>query len=130
MQEIARSERAHASTASGRRGLGPFCCQSNTGDFPNTPYQAGSVSPKRSVQLSLHYHDLIASTTMNLTARTMGLEATYIGLFEFASKSYEPLIEELGLPPGHEVFSVLIMGYPILRFLRTVDRKPIKIKWA
>ncbi|UCD59163.1 MAG: nitroreductase family protein [Candidatus Hydrogenedentota bacterium] len=72
---------------------------------------------------------VIASTTMGLTARTMGLETTYIGLFEMASKTYQPLIEELGLPPGHEVFSVLIMGYPKLTFLKTVDRKPIRTRW-
>ena len=72
---------------------------------------------------------VIASTTMGLTARTMGLESTYIGLFEMASKAYEPLIEELALPPGHEVYSVLILGYPRLTFLKTVDRKPIKTRW-
>jgi len=72
---------------------------------------------------------VIASTTMGLTARTMGLESTYIGLFEMASKGYEPLIEELALPPGHEVYSVLIMGYPRLKFLKTVDRKPIETRW-
>ncbi len=72
---------------------------------------------------------VIASTTMGLTARTMGLETTYIGLFEAAAKSYQPLIEELGLPPGHEVFSCLIMGYPKFKFLKTVDRRPIRTRW-
>jgi len=72
---------------------------------------------------------MIASTTMSLLARTMGLEATYIGLFEMASKTFQPLIGELGLPAGHEVFSVLIMGYPRFKYLRTVDRRPIKVKW-
>lgn len=72
---------------------------------------------------------VIASTTMALTARTMGLETTYIGLFEAASRSHQPLIAELGLPPGHEVFSVLIIGYPKLKFLKTVDRKPIRTRW-
>lgn len=72
---------------------------------------------------------VIASTTMGLAARTMGLETTYIGLFEMASKTFQPLIEELKLPSGHEVFSVLIMGYPKLKFLKTVDRKPIKTTW-
>ncbi|GAB4340048.1 MAG: nitroreductase family protein [Candidatus Abyssubacteria bacterium] len=72
---------------------------------------------------------VIASTTMGLTARTMGLEATYIGLFEMASKMYQPLVEELRLPPHHEVYSCLIMGYPKLKFLKTVDRKPIKTRW-
>ncbi|UCE35317.1 MAG: nitroreductase family protein [Deltaproteobacteria bacterium] len=72
---------------------------------------------------------VIASTTMGLLARTMGLETTYIGFFETASKFYQPLIEELSLPEGHKVFSVLIAGYPKLNYLRTVDRRPIKTRW-
>jgi nitroreductase/NAD-dependent dihydropyrimidine dehydrogenase PreA subunit len=72
---------------------------------------------------------VIASTTMGLVGRTMGLEFTYIGLFEMASKSYDPLSEELALPPGHEVTSCIIIGYPAMRFLRTVDRKQIKTEW-
>jgi len=72
---------------------------------------------------------VIASTTLGLTARTVGLETTYIGLFEIASKMYQPIDEELGLPPGHEVFSVLVMGYSKLKFLKTVDRKPVKTRW-
>ena len=71
---------------------------------------------------------VIASTTVTLTAMTMGLESTYIGVFEAAS-TYRPIIEELGLPAGHKVFSVLIMGYPSLKYLRSVDRKPIKVRW-
>ena len=66
---------------------------------------------------------------MGLTARTMGLEATYIGLFEMAAKMYQPLADELRLPSGHEVYSVLILGYPNLKFYRTVDRKSIKTRW-
>jgi nitroreductase len=72
---------------------------------------------------------VIAATTIGLIARTMGLETTYIGLFEMAAKTYQPLVDELKLPPGHEVYSVLILGYPKLRFLRTVDRKPIHTTW-
>jgi nitroreductase/NAD-dependent dihydropyrimidine dehydrogenase PreA subunit len=72
---------------------------------------------------------VIASTTMALTARTMGLESTYIGLLEMAAKVYQPMAEELSLPPRHEVYSVIIMGYPKLRFLKSVDRKPIKTRW-
>jgi nitroreductase len=72
---------------------------------------------------------VIASTTMGLLARTMGLETTYIGLLEIAARSYQPLIEELSLPKGNRVFSVLIAGYPKLRYLRTVDRRPIKTRW-
>jgi nitroreductase/NAD-dependent dihydropyrimidine dehydrogenase PreA subunit len=72
---------------------------------------------------------IIAAQTVTLAAMTMGLESCYIGLFERAANNYPPLKQELGLPPGHQVFSVLIMGYPKLKFLRSVDRNPIKVKW-
>lgn len=72
---------------------------------------------------------VIASTTMGLTAMTMGLGTTYIGLYDAAAKNHPPAIEALNLPEGHGVFSVLIMGYPKLKYLRTVDRKPIKTTW-
>ena len=71
---------------------------------------------------------VIASTTVALTAMTMGLESTYIGIFE-AAATYRPIVEELNLPPGHKIFSVLIMGYPSWTYHRTVDRKPIKVRF-
>lgn len=73
---------------------------------------------------------VIASTTMGLTAITMGLGTTYIGLFEAASKNHPPVSDALNLPPEHGVFSVLIMGYPKLKYLRTIDREPIKTTWV
>ncbi len=72
---------------------------------------------------------VIAAQTVVLTAMTMGLETCYIGLFEAAARDYPPISEELMLPPGNQVLSVLIMGYPRLTYLRTVDRKPIKVRW-
>ncbi len=72
---------------------------------------------------------IIASTTAALTARTMDLEACYIGLIEFAANNYPPLLAELGLPSDNKVFSVLVTGYPELEFLKAVDRKPIGVRW-
>jgi nitroreductase len=72
---------------------------------------------------------LIASTIMGLTARTMGLETTYIGFLETSSKSSEAVKKELDLPEGHEVFSVIIMGYPKYNYVRTVDRRRIETRW-
>ncbi|MBN1664656.1 MAG: nitroreductase family protein [Deltaproteobacteria bacterium] len=71
---------------------------------------------------------VIASTTVALTAMTMGLESTYIGIFEMAA-SYHPIVKELNLPAGHKIFSVLIMGYPGWTYYRTVDRKPVKVRF-
>jgi nitroreductase/NAD-dependent dihydropyrimidine dehydrogenase PreA subunit len=72
---------------------------------------------------------VIAATTMGLTARTMGLETTFIALFVNAFRGHEPVRDALGLPEGHEVLSTLVIGYPKLKFLRAVDRKPIKTRW-
>jgi nitroreductase/NAD-dependent dihydropyrimidine dehydrogenase PreA subunit len=72
---------------------------------------------------------MIASTTVGLFSRTLGLECTYIGLLEIAARSYPPLAEAVGLPEGHEIQSVLITGYPRLKYLRSVDRNPIKVRW-
>jgi nitroreductase/NAD-dependent dihydropyrimidine dehydrogenase PreA subunit len=72
---------------------------------------------------------VIASTTMGLLARTMGLETTYIALFENACKAYPPIRDELELPEGNQVFSVLVIGYPKFKYYRTVDRRPIRTRW-
>ena len=72
---------------------------------------------------------VIAAQTVVLTAMTMGLETCYIGLFEAAARNYSPVIENLDLPSGNVVCSVLILGYPRLKYHRTVDRKPIKVRW-
>ncbi len=72
---------------------------------------------------------VIASTTMGLLSRTMGLEYTYIGIFEGAANGYPPVMDELKLPRGNRVYSVIIVGYPKLKFYRTVDRKPTSVRF-
>ncbi len=72
---------------------------------------------------------VIASTTLSLLARTMGIESTYIGLLVTAARENRHIRSDLALPPGNEIFSVLIMGYPRLRYLYNIDRKPIRTRW-
>jgi len=94
-------------------------------------YQAPAVIVFHSSKEGMGQKDncMIASTTMGLLARTMGLEFTYIGIFEAAANASPPVMEELKLPEGHGVYSVIIVGYPKLKFLRTVDRKPTAVRW-
>jgi nitroreductase len=73
---------------------------------------------------------VIAAHTLALTAMTMGLETCYIGLFEGAFRDDPAVAGELNLPATHGVFSVLAVGYPKVQFLRTVERKPLKVEWA
>jgi nitroreductase/NAD-dependent dihydropyrimidine dehydrogenase PreA subunit len=72
---------------------------------------------------------VIAATMTGLLAKTMGIETTFIALFENAANNHKPLADELNLPAGHKVYSVLVMGYPKVKYLRAVDRKPIKTRW-
>jgi nitroreductase/NAD-dependent dihydropyrimidine dehydrogenase PreA subunit len=72
---------------------------------------------------------VLAAHTVALTARTLGLESCYIGIFEVAAEYYPPLREAIQLPPEHKVFDTMILGYPKLQFLKTVPRQPIKVRW-
>ncbi len=72
---------------------------------------------------------VITAHTMALTARTMGLESCYIGLFEGAFWGSHAIRERLNLPAGHNVYSVLILGYPHFKFRTVIDRKGIRTRW-
>jgi nitroreductase len=72
---------------------------------------------------------VIASTTLSLLARTMGIESTYIGLLVGASRGNREIYAELQLPEGNEIMSALVLGYPRLKYLYAVDRKPIRTRW-
>lgn len=87
--------------------------------FHSTPYTS---APKDNCVIAAH--------TVALTAMAMRLGTCYIGLFEAAFKNYPPVGRELNLPGDHQVFSVLILGYPKYKFLRTVERKPLNVKWV
>jgi nitroreductase/NAD-dependent dihydropyrimidine dehydrogenase PreA subunit len=72
---------------------------------------------------------VIAATTMGLLARTMGLETTYIYVFEHAANVYEPLRKALALPDDNVVVAVLVIGYPKIKYQRAVDRKAMRVRW-
>ena len=72
---------------------------------------------------------VIAAQTVTLYARTLGLESCYIGLLEKAFWGHEPVRDLINLPGENGIYSVLIMGWPRHRFLRSVERKPIKVTW-
>jgi nitroreductase/NAD-dependent dihydropyrimidine dehydrogenase PreA subunit len=72
---------------------------------------------------------VLAAHSMALTALTMGLGTCYIGLFEIAANNHPLVEEELNLPTGNKVYSVLILGYPKYNFIKTVYRNPINVIW-
>jgi hypothetical protein len=108
-----------------------FLIQAKKAGYDPVFYDAPAVAIFHSTVQTVTPKDncVIASTTMGLLARTMGLETTYIALFENACKVYPPLMDELKLPKGNQVFSVLVIGYPKFKYFRTVDRRPIRTRW-
>jgi len=72
---------------------------------------------------------VIAAQTLSTVAMTMKIESCYIGLFTGAANAHLSIIEALALPPHHQVYSTLILGYPKLKYRRAVDRKPITVSW-
>ncbi len=72
---------------------------------------------------------VIAAQTVSMLAMTMKLQSCYIGLLTASAKAHQPVIDALALPPGNEIQCVLIVGHPKLRYLRAVDRKPMKVTW-
>ena len=70
---------------------------------------------------------VIAAHTVTLAAMTMGLETCYIGLLEKAAEGSPAVLEAMNLPPGNKAYSVLIAGYPKFQFVRSIDRKPIRV---
>lgn len=72
---------------------------------------------------------VIAAQTVVLGAMTMGLGTCYIGLLTKAAIDYPPLQKALDLPPENTVHSVLVLGYPRLKFHKAVDRKPLMVQW-
>lgn len=72
---------------------------------------------------------VIAAQTVVLAAMTMGLGTCYIGLFNMAVNNSLSIQKELDLPSGNSVHSVLVMGYPSLKYVKGVDRKPMTVQW-
>lgn len=72
---------------------------------------------------------VIVAQTVVLAAITMGLGTCYIGLFTAAANNYPPVQKALDLPSENSVHSVLVMGYPSLKYLKAVDRKPMTVQW-
>ncbi len=65
----------------------------------------------------------------DLVAPTLGLGACWAGFFMVAISQWKPLQEALALPEGHEVYGILMAGYPKYRYQRLVPRNAPKIAW-
>lgn len=71
----------------------------------------------------------LASESMELMANTLGLGAFFSGYFIRSYRNDPEIKSFLGLPEGRDVVTCLGLGYPDVRYYRTVPRKAPDIKW-
>ena len=69
----------------------------------------------------------LASANAELMAHALGLGVCYIGFFTMAAALEPELYRRLGIRDGEEVVSTMAIGYPAVRYCRTVNRNPADV---
>ncbi|MBI5844255.1 MAG: nitroreductase family protein [Deltaproteobacteria bacterium] len=72
---------------------------------------------------------VIATTTMELAAPSLGLGTCWAGYFIAASRLWKPLKEAMQLPEKHEIFGAVMLGHPKFKYSRMPARKAPVIHW-
>ena len=71
----------------------------------------------------------IASANMELTANSLGIGMVYVGFFVMLAAKDQTLRDYLGLKEDEQIVTALSMGYPNVRYFRSVPRKALQAKW-
>jgi nitroreductase/NAD-dependent dihydropyrimidine dehydrogenase PreA subunit len=71
----------------------------------------------------------LASSNMELMTNAQGLGTFFSGFFAMAAQGNEKIREILGLEGNKEVVTCMVIGYPNVKFARTVPRKDASISW-
>lgn len=72
---------------------------------------------------------VIALTYLELYAFAKGLGTCWAGYFTGAASTHAPLIKELDLPPGHQCYGAVMLGYPQYRYSRIPKRNDAQVAW-
>lgn len=71
----------------------------------------------------------LATKSMELMAETMGLGALHVGLFTIRVDHNEELKSILDVKGNEEIVTCLALGYPSIKYERTVPREKANVKW-
>ncbi|AYD40752.1 nitroreductase [Clostridium fermenticellae] len=71
----------------------------------------------------------LASSNMELMIDAMGLGTLFSGFSAAAAQMDERIGKFLGVKKGRKVVTFMIIGYPGVKYLRTVPRKKADIRW-
>ena len=71
----------------------------------------------------------LASSNMELMTNAQGLGTFFSGFFAMAAQGNEKIRELLGLEGNKEIVTCMVIGYPNVKYVRTVPRKDASISW-
>ncbi|MEN8078397.1 nitroreductase family protein [Clostridioides difficile] len=71
----------------------------------------------------------LASSNMELMTDALGLGTFFSGFSLVAAQDSKEILDLLGITDGKQIISCLVIGYPDVKYQRTVPRKQANIKW-
>jgi len=71
----------------------------------------------------------LASSNMELMTNAQGLGTFFSGFFAMAAQGNEQIRDLLGLEGNKEIVTCMVIGYPNVKYVRTVPRKVANIIW-
>lgn len=70
----------------------------------------------------------IASYNLLTTAETLGMGTQLAGYVALTAKVFKSIKKACKVPKKHKILASLIIGYPDIKYLKTVDRRPLDVK--
>lgn len=71
----------------------------------------------------------LASSNMEIMTNALGLGTFICGFFAIAAEDNQKIIELLRIKEGKKIVSCMVVGYPGVKYFRTVPRKEADINW-
>jgi nitroreductase/NAD-dependent dihydropyrimidine dehydrogenase PreA subunit len=71
----------------------------------------------------------LASSNMELMTNALGLGTLFSGFFVLAAQDNKKIMDFIGIKEGKKIVTCMIIGYPDVKYFRTVPRKEADITW-
>jgi nitroreductase/Pyruvate/2-oxoacid:ferredoxin oxidoreductase delta subunit len=71
----------------------------------------------------------LASSNMELMTNALGLGTFFSGFFVRAAQDNKEILDFLGIKEGKQVVTCMVIGYPKVKYMRTVPRKAADVSW-
>lgn len=99
------------------------------GLFYDAPAVVAVVANTKYNKLTPPIDGAIACANIEMMARTLGLGTCYIGFLKRAAIKNPEIDRLIGIEPHEELITSFCIGYPDVKYYRTVPRKKDKVTW-